>query len=221
MNRSVKLAVLAVGCVAAGSLATGLAVATTTTTTHPITLCVTKVGGVVTTPGSNGQCSKLQTAVQVASASDVAAIAARMDAVETANQSLTNQLHTDEQTISSQANVIASLSSRLDSDETTLNALANRFHAQLTATSQPADPGNAFYWTATGSNLEPGSPVILHETIQSVIPYSKQIGTADANGNLSVTQEFGCTEDSQIFFTGTDIFGHTVTSNTIATGAGC
>jgi len=81
MKRSIILAAGAIGCLAIGSLVTGLAVATTSTT-NPITLCVSsQPNNAVSTPGRSGQCLKGQTAIEVASAADLDALAAQVAAL--------------------------------------------------------------------------------------------------------------------------------------------
>ncbi|MEV7398265.1 hypothetical protein [Aeromicrobium sp. NPDC092404] len=55
------------------------------TTTPPIKLCKASKGGTVSAPGSSGACPKKTTAFYVASSADVQALAARLDAAETAN----------------------------------------------------------------------------------------------------------------------------------------
>jgi hypothetical protein len=132
-----------VGCLAWATLATGIAVATTTRTS-PITLCVGK-GGALTLP-TGGSCNSRQTAIQVASAADVQALATRMDGVEGAQS-------TDESTINS-------LQSRVSSLQTQLTALQH-----LTIVATVLDPATGNYRVqVTGQGLEPTTAVSFHYT---------------------------------------------------------
>jgi hypothetical protein len=187
MKRSVKLGACIAAAVGIGSLVSGLAVATTATTMHPVTLCVNKIDGEVSAPGSTGQCSKSQTAIQVASAADVAALATRMDAAE---QTLTN------------LNAATAGSLRVKGTDTGLETACD----------------NCAVAAVTGSDLLPGSRVVLHYEPTSNdmragtsaidrVPY----GTVDASGSLT-SSALGPCMDGLVYATGWNTAGHAVTS---------
>jgi Flp pilus assembly protein TadG len=214
---------VAVSCLALGSVATGLAVAASITTTHPITLCVGKLGGNVTAPGSTGKCTKLQNAIQVASAADVAALASRADAAE-------GKQAADELDISNLQAANQKLTTRLADDEAALQKLLTGVTGRLTISSEAnafhSDPIDKLWDTpVTGSNLKPGSDIILHSTTDGS-PVAVRIGAADAYGNfvsdvtLQMNHAFLCGRDMNAYVTGTDVLG-AVTSNTIVTGPNC
>ncbi|MFN2561632.1 MAG: hypothetical protein ABR571_10105 [Jatrophihabitans sp.] len=223
MRRSIKLAGITVACVAVGSLATGLAVANTTTS--PLTFCVAKTGA-VTYPGAS-TCAKGQTPVQVASPTDVAALASRVDAIEgkqtsdetaisnlqAANQSLSSQLQTAQTTISDQGTKIDSLSVRLQSLEDYV-----LLPATLTASLRTAsDYAGEFYVTVVGARLKPGSAVVVHFSFGDY----HTVGWANSDGTFSNDYTVLFCGDS-LYFTGTDHFGNTVTSDTYTPPpAGC
>jgi hypothetical protein len=203
VRRSIKLAGMAVTCVAVGSLVTGLAVASTTTSA--VTLCVAKSNAV--TYSASATCAKGQTAYPVASASDVAALAGRMDAAE-ANRA-------------ADANTIQNLSDRLATDETTITNLASQLNALHaidagTLTAQLRNPSAfGFGVDITGSKLAAGAAVIAHY-LDSGTPTQVGAGTANVDGTLDGGLGFVCPADSNVYLTSTDWFGATVTSNIIA-----
>lgn len=83
-RRSVRMSFLVAGsaAVALGVAAAGLA-STSSTTTAPVTLCVSSKGA-VTSPGAGNACPARTTPLQVGSAADVQALAERLDALENA-----------------------------------------------------------------------------------------------------------------------------------------
>jgi hypothetical protein len=203
MKRPIKITALIAAAVAAGSIATGLAAASTTTTvTHPITLCVSKVGGgTVATPGLNGQCSRAQSAINVASASDVAALAARLD--------------TAEQTISDQAAAISSLQSENSSLGGRV-AAAENIVAALPRLTLIHDGGTTF--TLDGANLRSGSMVTLHYRLVDGTPVQALYSYAAANGTVSQPFLINCDYARDAYVVGFDAAANPVTSNLLPLG---
>jgi hypothetical protein len=82
MKQLVKIGAILGAAMVTGAAITGVAVATTTaTTTHPVTLCADSRGN-LTYPGAGKSCSSRQSEVVVASSTDVANLATRLDAAE-------------------------------------------------------------------------------------------------------------------------------------------
>lgn len=235
MKRSRKLAGLVIAVAAAGSLATGLAVASTTTTTHPITLCVGKLGGNITAPGSNGQCSKLlQTAIQVASDSDVAALAARADAAEATILSQGQTIQSQGATISDHAtrlqqaegtinhldqtlqlygDTIGRQAAQLQQDEAAIKALENAVGGKLSFTAAADLPGT-FSWRLVGSKLQPNSNVQVRNQGGSLVATVP----VDSQGSLDYSGSGDCIQ-LPLAAAGTDVLGR-VTAN-LTTAPGC
>lgn len=188
MKRSLKLG-LAVAMAAAATAVGGVAVADTTTTTNPITLCVGKLGGNVTAPDSDGQCKKLQTAIQVASASDVAALAARADAIEALNHG--------------QITIITSLPSGAGDFTLTVSARGLQSSTELTGYAAWSNVSAYGWGTLTGNG-----PDDWGWTASDVVDSH---GTVTATGNL---QCFTGTGTFNIRGTSADD-GSEVTSNTL------
>jgi hypothetical protein len=185
MKRSLKIGLVVAAVVAAGAAVGGVAVAATTTTTHPITLCVGTLLSNVTGPGGDGRCDRLQTTITVASAGDVAALAARMDAADETNalqdlkiESITNRTNAD-RTIFNRR--FLEDEAKIASQQAAFDKLKASLPGSLTATNvvNSISPGIYYDATVNGSSLQPGSHVWLNETGYGAV---SEMGQADADG---------------------------------------
>ena len=181
MRVSLKLATAVIGGAALVSAASVAVASTVTPTTHPVTLCIGKLGGNVTAPATNQPCSRLQTSVQLASNSDLQAVLTR--------------IQSDEASQASDHAQIAALTS-------------GQYAGNLTITTSGSIKGE-YSFLVTGSHLIPGSAIENHEGGSP----ANQLGVADSNGDFSSSSGASC--EIPLYVTGTNIFGVTVTSNSV------
>lgn len=183
---------------------------------------------------TNTSAGSVTLAVKITGYSTSARLAARLDSVESnqaadenaignlqsAVNSLTNQLNAAQQTIDSQANQlntaqqsINSLTSRLSTDEAILQALP-----RLTASSSPRDSGS-YTLSGSGANLLPGSAVTAHYFFNGA-PTTAVLGTVAADGTVSINPVAGCGV-TNLYLTGSDWASNPVASNRLGKGPGC
>jgi hypothetical protein len=192
----VKITAIVGAAMVAGAAITGVAVATTSTATHPVTLCADSKGN-LTYPGAGKSCTSKQTAVDVASNSDVAGLASRMDVAEA---------------------TIAAQKATIDSQAQALTTVKRMLAGSLTiGVLRPASTNPVADLDVEGVDLKPGSEVTL--TPVGTGGYVRRAvvapdGTASFGGSVDCW-EFPVTAH------GVDNWENSLTATLTAVEAGC